>query len=1352
MFFYHQRILDNKKEQAPLLDLSSIDTEVNGLELKSEVLKKIPDAVYELKHLEVLILSNQQISSIPADLPQQLPSLKRLVLHGNPLKKLPNIPGLDLDWWQYDLFHHQLTNDHIVGLRGANSRTEYLKGEIDFQGTEEDTFQYLEQFIPRLVNIGFPKLKYLCFHSYDYPIKRLPKEIAQLSELEELDLSHNKLEQLPDDFKKLKQLRRLYLSNNNFNAIPYQLLFLPNLELLDLAENLISHPQFKYPPGPGQKHIFQLKSLNLSSNGVIKLPKNFSNFVELECLILQNFRNHRQGLEIADRQFFKGQVSNPLTGLLDEKIGESIHQLKSPGNPISDLIKEKEDNSVEETLEKIWEEICQLPKLKQLDLSKNELGSIPQQWDKLRYLEQLDLSSNNLNQLPEGIQALEYLKSIKLNDNKLQEIPPQLFQLQYLEHLDLKNGFDGPPDQIAADWSSLPHLQELDLSHNGLSNGDFLSSLSHLKQLRILNIQHNNIQELPQLSDNFEALEQLFVNNNNIEQFPEQLVAFPKVKLLALNNNQINRLPEHFQGLEVLEILYLQNNSLEWLPEDICQLSQLKELHLNDNKLTGLPSSLQLLHQLEVLNLEKNFLRKLSNQISYLPKLQELNLQSCGLRKLGVEFFRRDQLDLQLGNNPLISPPTEIYRKGKTAILDYFEELERKKSDYLHEAKLLIVGSPGAGKTTLRLKLLDAHSPLPSAQDSTEGVDIEQMLFPMMDGKNFRINIWDFGGQELYHSTHQFFFTARSLYALVLNTRRDDDRIDYWLHTIQLFGGNSPIIIIQNQEKDRTYPLNEQRYRQQYPNIKEFVQLNLSNPNKVPQLLRKIQYHIQDLPHVGDELPQSWLEIREALGDIAKKEAYISLDDFWEICEEYDLREEHKIMLLSSYLHDLGTVLHFSDNPVLRNLLFLQNSWVIDAVYRVLDNNLVKNQQHGSFHLDDLDQIWSNPEYKRVKYELLELMLKFEVCFKLADKEQYIVPQLLSPNPPDFDFPKDNVLHIQYNYDFMPRGLLSRFIVQMHHYIKSPDLIWKEGVILDRLGSLAKITEDYDRGIMQIQIVGKEAKALLAILTDEFDRLHASYPQDLKVQKMIPCNCGSCKNSEQPQLYDYQKLQKYIENNRPKIVCDQSFQDVMIAPLLDGIQNPLLNTQNGKVEILFLAANPKNTQALELDKEVELLREVIESGKHQSSIEIDQRWEVSYDKLQQSILKMSPQIVHFSGHGLEKGLILEKADGKHEIADAKTLAGLFAPLKDEIVCVILNACYSEHQAKEIAAYIPFVVGMNTAISDKAAMLFTKGFYRGLSNRLDVEFAYNMGMNLVQSERPDQLDIFAFWKDGKPYQA
>jgi GTPase SAR1 family protein len=105
-------------------------------------------------------------------------------------------------------------------------------------------------------------------------------------------------------------------------------------------------------------------------------------------------------------------------------------------------------------------------------------------------------------------------------------------------------------------------------------------------------------------------------------------------------------------------------------------------------------------------------------------------------------------------------------------------------TDRLYEAKLVILGEPGAGKTSLAKKLVDAHYALSPTEKSTEGIEIVCWKFPFREGKDFVVNIWDFGGQEIYHATHQFFLTGRSLYILVADARREDT--DFFIGSILL--------------------------------------------------------------------------------------------------------------------------------------------------------------------------------------------------------------------------------------------------------------------------------------------------------------------------------------------------------------------------------------------------------------------------------------------------------------------------------------------------------------------------------------------------------------------------------------
>ncbi len=203
---------------------------------------------------------------------------------------------------------------------------------------------------------------------------------------------------------------------------------------------------------------------------------------------------------------------------------------------------------------------------------------------------------------------------------------------------------------------------------------------------------------------------------------------------------------------------------------------KLKKLHLSNvwstddkEKLTEIPAEVFELEWLEVLNLSVNRITTLPEAIARLQQLQSLHLSGNQITTLPEAIASLPQLTiLDLDNNPIETPP-EIVAKGIKAIRDYFQQLETEGTDYLSEAKLLIVGEGGAGKTTLAKKIESQNYQL-QEEDSTKGIKIIRWSF-MENGREFRVNIWDFGGQEIYHATHQFFLTKRSLYALVADNQ-----------------------------------------------------------------------------------------------------------------------------------------------------------------------------------------------------------------------------------------------------------------------------------------------------------------------------------------------------------------------------------------------------------------------------------------------------------------------------------------------------------------------------------------------------------------------------------------------------
>jgi AAA-like domain/TIR domain/CHAT domain len=169
-------------------------------------------------------------------------------------------------------------------------------------------------------------------------------------------------------------------------------------------------------------------------------------------------------------------------------------------------------------------------------------------------------------------------------------------------------------------------------------------------------------------------------------------------------------------------------------------------------------------------------------------------------------------------------------------------------------------------------------------------------------------------------------------------------------------------------------------------------------------------------------------------------------------------------------------------------------------------------------------------------------------------------------------------------------------------------------------------------------------------------------------------------------------------------------------------------------KILILAANPKDTTNLRLNEEVREIQTGLERSRQRDQFEIISRWAVRPNDLQRALLDHEPQIVHFSGHGAgTQGLILEDDAGKMQLVSAESLARLFKLFQNKVECVLLNACYSEVQAEAICQHIDYVVGMNQAIGDRAAIKFAVGFYDGLGAGRSLEDAFESGCIAMELE-------------------
>ncbi|WP_392481889.1 COR domain-containing protein [Nostoc sp. C110] len=826
-------------------------------------------------------------------------------------------------------------------------------------------------------------------------------------------------------------------------------------------------------------------------------------------------------------------------------------------------------------------EIVQLTNLQRLDLGTNQLSSLPPEIVQLTNLQRLYLDNNQLSSLPPEIVQLTNLQSLDLFKNQLSSLPPEIVQLTKLQSLDLHNNkLSSLPPEIV----QLTNLQSLDLHNNKLSS--LPPEIVQLTTLKSLNLSDNKLSSLPPEIVQLTNLQSLDLDNNQLSSLPPEIGQLTNLQSLDLRNNQLSSLPQELGQLTNLQSLNLFNNQLSNLPPEIVQLNNLPSLDLRNNQLRSLPPEILQLTNLRSLYLSNNQLSSLPPEILQLTNLRSLYLENNQLSSLPSEIRQLPNLkNLDIRRNPVPIPPEILGPKDLNQepgdvneILDfYFRVQDPNETEPFYEAKFLIIGEGGAGKTSLAKKIADENYKLQPDEESTEGIDVIQWHFTLPNGKNFRVNIWDFGGQEIYHQTHQFFLSKRSLYALVADTRKENTDFYWWLKVVELLSDKSPVFIIKNEKQDRDCQVNERQMRGEFSNLEKILATNLDTNRGLAEIKDAIQLYISNLEHVGTPLPKLWVRVRAALENDSRN--YISFEEYRTLCRDNNLTDRKDMLRLSNYLHDLGVCLHFQDNSALKHYVILKPEWGTSAVYNVLDNDNVKKKL-GCFTKDDLEDIWKSGEYADMRDELLQLMMQFKLCYEIpSNRDTYVAPQLLSIEKADYTWDDRNNLILRYTYTFMPKGMLTRFIVETHPWIEQQKLVWKSGVVLNKDQTRAEVSENYDQREIKIRVAGNRKKELMAVVTYELEKIHNSYER-LEYQTLVPCNCETCKNLPIPYSYSLEKLNKRLNASHYQIECENSYEMVDVRKLIDDV---IFQPATADREI--------NTQVAQLQSELERKRD-----------------------------------------------------------------------------------------------------------------------------------------------------------------
>lgn len=220
-------------------------------------------------------------------------------------------------------------------------------------------------------------------------------------------------------------------------------------------------------------------------------------------------------------------------------------------------------------------------------------------------------------------------------------------------------------------------------------------------------------------------------------------------------------------------------------------------------------------------------------------------------------------------------------------------------------------------------------------------------------------------------------------------------------------------------------------------------------------------------------------------------------------------------------------------------------------MYKLLNDPLVQKKK-GRFNQRDLKLIWHDPYYENMHAELLRLMLNFRLCYGIKGTKEYIVPELLVRNQPNYEWDTEDNIIVRYTYEFMPRGIITQFIVAMHPWIVRQDWVWREGVILEKDQAMAEIVENYGMREIKIRVSGSRKREFMIVVLYEIDRINASYSR-LKYRKLVPCDCELCKGNQEPYFYPYDTLLKFFEDRHYEIQCHNSYTTVNVGKLIANV-------------------------------------------------------------------------------------------------------------------------------------------------------------------------------------------------------
>jgi internalin A len=535
-----------------------------------------------------------------------------------------------------------------------------------------------------------------------------------------------------------------------------------------------------------------------------------------------------------------------------------------------------------------------------------------------------------------------------------------------------------------------------------------------------------------------------------------------------------------------------------------------------------------------------------ASPLAGLTALKRLNLSGCGgIRQFGpLKPMLPTLEELSLFNCQFDDLPAEVCGENWTEnvlakIRAHYADLE---SGVFRDAELKVffLGNGQVGKTQLcrRLQGLEFDREI----STTHGVELAETTVELEDfPAPVRLNLWDFGGQDIYHGSHTLFLHGQAIFLLLWTADVQDGSggsqenelvfrhrpFSYWLDYLQAFAGTeSSVVIVQSQcdtpDRRRPHPPAATASFSVWTaavSSKTGLGLDLLKAN-VKEAIRDRFYRRPPLPigagrvAVRNRLRQMLRE-DQTLPPPQRRHRLLEREDFDRLCAETGGVSDSGALL--DFLHRNGVV--FYRSGLFGDRIVLDQNWALEAIYSIFDRKRIFPllRGYGRFTRRDLETlVWS--DYTPAEQNIfLDMMESCGICFRARkfpdDEWEYLAPELLPKMSGAQelllgrlrdDAPGSAALA---HYSFLHDGILRGYLSKLGEHAKDAAIYWKYGCWFYEQKSRSQVLiesgwenagSEFGPGTVRLQAWGENAEGLIDPLLRALQSLPVGQSPEIK--------------------------------------------------------------------------------------------------------------------------------------------------------------------------------------------------------------------------------------------------------------